>query len=355
MPSPENRYFTNFQRCEFTQLTIYQPTDGNVVHGSRDAFELLIQYIADNPSRFETMGTARPLFEIARSQFNVEPFIDGFAIYTEEVIADLFPSLKPELVSDLINAHLHEHFIREHPVLGVVDPIADPHLSLFRHQVTSVANAIAQCPPSPLVGTCPPGFPQCQPCKPASVMRYRSLTNIPSKSYIFASVPHPYSFLSYLHQKSNLDARFVRDSEREEWISSVTSGIVDKRTGGYQRLQTLTDFINSQATIVFGGKMPSGLWQTWEELDPEGLESALGFQIETLSESAVEEDPPTVTATSIAIMAKAKERVLSQAPESGRDMVESWNLAWTELWYFLRTLQRHRKSEHLDIVGSFSF
>jgi hypothetical protein len=134
----------------------------------------------------------------------------------------------------------------------------------------------------------------------------------------------------------------------------VTAGVVDKRTGGYQRIQTLKEFINSDSAIVFSGKLPSGIWQTWEELDLEGLESMLGFQIETLSEPN-EKDSNSVTSDANAALAKPKERVLAQASESGRDMVESWNLAWTELWYYLRALQRHRKSEHLDIVGSFSF
>jgi hypothetical protein len=356
MPNLENRYFANLQRCEFTQLTIYQPTGDHVVHGAREAFELFIQYIVDNPSRFDSMSTSRPLSEIARSQFNVEPSLDGFATYSEEIVADLFPGLKSSLLSPLINAHLHEHFIREHSVLAIIDPIPDTRLNLFRHQITSLANIIAQCPSSPLAGSCPPGLgvSRCKPCNSASVLRYRALTNIPPNSYILTAVPHPYTFLSYVHQKSSLDARFVRDSEREEWISSVTAGVVDKRTGGYQRIQTLKEFINSDSAIVFSGKLPSGIWQTWEELDLEGLESMLGFQIQTLSEPN-EKDSNSVTSDANPGLAKTKERVLAQAAESGRDMVESWNLAWTELWYYLRALQRHRKSEHLDIVGSFSF
>src|SRR5271170_636079 len=354
MPNLENRYFANLQRCEFTQLTMYQPTDDHVVHGTREAFELLIQHIVDNPSRFDSMSTSRPLFEVAMSQFNIEPSLDGFATYYEEIVADLFPGLKSNLLSHLINAHLHEHFIREHSVLAIIDPILDSRLTLFRRQITSIANVIAQCPSSPLAGSCPPGVSRCTPCKSASVLRYRALINVPPNSYILTAVPHPYSFLSYVHQKSSLDARFVRDSEREEWISSVTSGVVDKRTGGYQRIQTLKEFINSESAIVFGGKLPSGIWQTWEELDLEVLESTLGFQIETIPETS-ERDSKAVTSDSKAVMAKAKELVLSQASESGRDMVESWNLAWTELWYYLRALQRHRKSEHLHIVGSFSF
>ena len=355
MPNLGNRYFATFQRCEFAQLTIYQPTDEHVVHGSRDAFELLIQYIVDNPSTFDSMGETRSLFEIARSQVKVEPSLNGFATYSEDVVGNLFPGLKSDLVSHLINAHLHEHFLREHPVVGIIDPIPDPHLTLFRNQITSLANTVSQCPLSPVAGSCPPGSSRCQPCKPASVMRYPALTNIPSNSYILTAVPHPYSFLSYLHQKSSLDARFVRDSEREEWISSVTSGVFAKHTGGYQRIQMLKDCINTESSIVFGGNLPSGLWQTWEELDLEAFESTLGFQVETLSETPIETDPRSVTTIPNALMAKAKERVLSQAPETRRDMVESWNLAWTELWYYLRALQRHRKSEHLDMVGSFSF
>ena len=50
-----------------------------------------------------------------------------------------------------------------------------------------------------------------------------------------------------------------------------------------------------------------------------------------------------------------EDQVLSHSTENSRDMVESWNLAWTELWYFIRALQRRRKSEQLDVLGSFGF
>ena len=355
MPSLENKYFTNLQRCQFTRLTIYQPMDDLVVHGSREDFELLIQYVVDDSSWFDATSTTRPLTEIARSRFNVEPSLDGFATYSEETVAEIFPELKPNRLSLLINAHLHEHFIRQHRVLAIVDPITDTRLSLFRDQITALANSIARCPSTPLAGSCPAGISQCKPCKPASVMRYRTLANVAPKSYILSAIPHPYSFLSYVHQKSSLDARFVRDSKRDEWISSITAGMVDKRTGGYQRIQTLKEFIHSDSAVVFDGKLPRGVWQTWEEFDLEGIESTLGFQIATLAETLNQKDSKSVMTDSKAVIANAQESILSQASETERDMVESWNLAWTELWYYLRALQRHRKSERLDIVGSFSF
>ena len=286
-----------------------------------------------------------------RTQFNVQPSLEGIATYSAAAVAELFPTLKSNLLSSLINAHLHEHFLREHSVLAIVDPIEDSRVNLFRQQVMSLANSIATCPSSPIVGSCPPNLPRCKPCKHISVVPFHSLAKVPHDAYVIGTVPHPFTFLSYVNQKSSLDPRFVRDTQRDNWVISVTSEIVDKGTGGFQRIQTLKKFVEADATNAFDSNIPHGIWQTWEEVDLEGLEPSLGFHVKAsqhVNKGSRGGDLSSIPFTT-------RDHVLSHNTDNSRDMVESWNLAWTELWYFIRALQRRRKSEQLDLFGSFGF
>jgi len=111
----------------------------------------------------------------------------------------------------------------------------------------------------------------------------------------------------------------------------------------------LKEFVKTDSAAMFGPKVPSGIWQTWEELDFDGLESTLGFLCDV--DLRVEKDDFTHANDISSVIVTVKDRVLSSGLESTRDMVESWNLAWTELWYFIRAMQRRRKSEQLNSLS----
>jgi hypothetical protein len=133
-------------------------------------------------------------------------------------------------------------------------------------------------------------------------------------------------------------------------VSALTADLVDKRSGGYQRLQLLEEFIDSPSIFRADAKINRGIWQIWEEAEMDGVQSVLGFLVD-MKASSGDEAARDVEDSSVLI---AKERVLLQGPESNRDVVESWNLAWTELWYFIRALRVRRKAE-LRIIEGVSF
>ena len=351
MPSLGDIQFIDLQRCNFHQLTAYRSTGERVIHGSKEYFEDIVQRVAQDPKNSdETVEILSP-FDSLRSSFNVRLSLEGIADYSHASVTQQFPTLKSSLLPDLINAHLHEHFLREHPALVVIDPIEDSRSNLFRQEMTSLANVIATCPLSPVPRSCPAGIGRCTPCKSGSVTRYRSLANIPHNAYIFGAIPHPLTYLSYIHQKSELSPRLVIDTRREEWVLSVTADMMGKHNGGYQRIQMLKDFIRSDSSAVSDLKEPSGFWQIWEEIDLGGLPSILGFTVDINKINLASKS----SADSNSVALTAREHVLSPAPDSMRDMVESWNLAWSELWYFVRAGQWHRISEQLDMMGSFAF
>jgi hypothetical protein len=349
MLSPEDSQFLLLQTSKLGELTTYATTGDQVIHGSRPEFQRVIQYITSDIENFNTGSSDRSVFDVDDSLFVVHPALERIATYSEAAVARLYPTLKSMQLPSLINAHLHEHFLRTHSVLAVLDPVETSRLTLFHQRAANLAKSIAACPVSPLPGTCPPGLDRCKPCKPGTVVLSRSLERIPRNAFLLATVPHPYTFLSYVQQNTNLGARFVRGTRRDEWLQSVTSDAVDKRIGGYQRMEYLKSYIQSAGALSDAIKI-HGFWQIWEE-ESEGLSLMLGFQVlaprkSQNVEKAAQEDP---------IAFAAKERVLTQGPESGRDMVESWNLAYTELWYFLKTIQRRRKSEWLEVSGSAAF
>jgi hypothetical protein len=349
MPTLGNLQFRHFRMCEFGKLTLYLSSGEQVLHGTRQEYEQVIVYVLNNPSEFDSASAGRPISQIAPPLFNVQETLEGIATYSESNVGRLFPSLRSTALPSLINVHLHEHFLREHPVLAVIDPTDGTHLNLFRQRATSFANLLAVCPPSPLAGTCPPGLPLCKPCKSGSVVRFRSLAKIPHNAYMLVTVPHPFTFLSYVHQKSDLEAGFVRDTRRDDWVVALTTDIMDKHTGGYQRIQKLKEYVMSDLGTV-NVEVPLGIWETWEESDFEELQMMLGFKVDSEVLRVVGYGGTISERTAVAFA--AKERVLSPTPENSRDMAESWNLAWAELWYFIRALQWRRKSE-LDLIGNF--
>ena len=114
-------------------------------------------------------------------------------------------------------------------------------------------------------------------------------------------------------------------------------------------MQTLKEFVKTDSAATYCAKIPSGIWQTWEELDFDGLESTLGFRCDV--NIRAEKDDLSHANELSSVIGTVKDRVLSSGLESTRDMVESWNLAWTELWYFIRVMHRRRKSEQLNSLS----
>lgn len=343
MPLSHEYHFEELLQCNFGPLTAYQNTGENIIHGNSQDFEKVVQAL----SKLDEMDRDTSALDLLPSLFNIQASLDGLATYSEEVVKQLFPAVTSDILPSLINVHLHEHFLRTHSFLAVLDPIESSQHDLFRRRSMSIAEMIARCPSSPLAGKCPPNIPQCKPCKPLPVKKIPSLASLPDNAFIFGPVPHPLTLLSYLHDKSKLDPGFIRNTPRDDWLNSVTRDVVDRRMGGFQRMQCLLEYVNPHARVTGKAKIPGGYWQIWEEPDWDGLGLALGFRV-AITEEATGQDEENLKFAVIS----AKERVLLQSTESGRDVVEAWNLAWTELWYYIRALQRRQRSYQLDLRGT---
>lgn len=334
MPAHDDVKFENLLQCSYSALTVYKSSGEHICHGEKAAYEKLIQTFVDSPSSFKTKSQTSLLYEIIPSVFKVEDVLQGVAIYSEVEVAEHFPTLKKSpLLPSLINTHLHEHFLKLHPILAVIDPTDSS--DFFGNNPTALAARVAQCPTSPFPGSCPPGMSPCKSCKSASLVRYHSLSRLPKYSFFFAAVPHPYTVLSLSHSKRNLDSHLIRETRRDDWVVRLTDHVVESHSGSYQRTQFIKDVAGRGPASVKAG-LPDGVWQIWEEPDVSYLPWALGFEIEDIG--LLVNDLRKGDGDN-EFISETRKRVLSSTPERTRDAVELWNLAWAELWYFVRAIK----------------
>src|SRR5579862_460934 len=231
MPSPGDQVFENLRRCKYGALTIYKSSEDHICHGGKAAYEVLVQAIIDKPPPLQTsLPPPSPIDHFA-SLFTIAPALKSVAIYSDFEMSKLPMDLKSRSISSLINTHLHEHFLRTHPVLAVISP-PGPRLAIFRNYPEALAQAVAQCPKSLFAGTCPPGLPHCKPCKPATVAFYRSFSHLPENTFHFATIPHPYTVLAQNHGILKLDPHLIRETRRDDWILSISEGFLERRSGG---------------------------------------------------------------------------------------------------------------------------
>jgi hypothetical protein len=309
----------DLRRCNYNVLTVYESMEEYICHGDKESYTALIQSFLDDRASIKMTA----LIQQFPSKFRVAPALKGISIYSNINLSRYSSELKSQPLSSMINIHLHEHFLEMHPTFAIVHPL-EPQLIIFRSQSEALARCVAQCPTGPFAGTCPPSFPDCKPCKPATIANYDSLEKVPKHSYVFATLPHPFSVTVQKKNSLSADPRVLRETKRDDWIESVSEGLTERHAGAYQRTQRLKDVISSPV---------HGVWQIWEDFNPSSLSWTLGFQLEESKWSVLGDKGKNIENE---LLTAARQQVLSHSPDRDRDALELWNLAWTELWYFVR-------------------
>ena len=226
--------------------------------------------------------------------------------------------------------------------------------------------------------SCPPNKPKCQPCVSMQRMRittppvYRNASDL----FTIATVPHPFTLQSLIHDKDNIDMPFIRrKTSRDTFVLSCTKELLGTGISSFARLARFKDAV--------AGDFAQGhsLWLTAEtpfkvenEKDLEDLDWAFGFTIprqplkDGKSETPVpgperrppppkqEFDGPQPTdsqlETQASLLAKAKAYIVKGVGNDGkkkegkvREVTEAWNLADTEAWKFVRAFNARRTME----------
>lgn len=248
-----------------------------------------------------------------------------------------------------------------------------------------LAQNISKCPISPIASSCPPNRPKCTPCVASKGMEIKTPQGCPNitaitdkddpKVFTIGTVPHPYTMTSLLHGKGAPPdyARFIRrETKRDSWITAALKGLLADGYPATSRLVWLKKAIaselgSSRSIWMLGERPPDGDSQK----DLEDIEFTLGFKLPKEKEVLVdgksknpvpgpnEPHPDLLKGTATdselqfqdTLIGQAK-AVLRQSEDGGmkkaradRSIVESWNLADTEIWKFVRAWNARKRIE----------
>lgn len=320
---------------------------------------------------------------VPKDTFRVDPLHEGVAFYSSANIVHKYKGLAEKLQSSdiesraegmemlpqLIKSHLHMTWQNTFSSgIAVLKPLQE-HTTSLVFTGTELARNLSQCTESPFPASCPPNKDRCRPC----VSSHPMLLTVPpvfrntSTLFTIGIVPHPYTLASLAHQTDALTVRFVRrETKRDEWIMAASKELLGTGLSSYARLVHMKDAIASD----YGSS--HSFWLTGERTDDpswrEDLAWVFGFPIpsEPASDGHSETPvpgperrppPPKPEGNVPAPVALEKERILieksrTQLKEGGtsktnqaKEVIESWNLADTELWRFVRAFAARRRVE----------
>ena len=316
----EDASMNYLRQCSFAQLGFFSNVKNGVFFGSGQDCEDVVTFLTMSrtrglrdalvPGALATIYPAR--FKVRRTR--------SLAHYTEEV----------EDLPTLMSTHLHEHFLRSHSALLVLDPLDKGALSL---SIMELATSLSQCPTSSSSYPCPPHLEDCSPCQPLDVSVVQSLeqaTDSPN-SFCFVSVPHPLTYLALRHRSFKfMEAPFlIRETTRDGYLRAIGASVAPKWAGAMQIAQIFTAYIKQSSTWA------SSAWVTWEEdeADFDLIVSLVGFSFPRQSTSM---SPFTSYDETVDLLAAARKALLEHKK---REMIESWNMDSTEFWHYVRSFQ----------------
>lgn len=285
---------------------------------------------------------------------------DSLAIYDQARLEKDYPKIAEEMAADrprglltldrLINAHLHVMWQNVFSDgIAVLKPHAD-HTDEMVADAMELANLLAQCPDSPVPGSCPPNYPSCSGCKPGNV-KISTPEQYSNASTLFSigTVPHPYTLATLRDMRDSVDVDWIRKQARDPWLSAVTKDDLGAEVGGGARVRRLKEIMAGEPSSP-----AHSIWLTAEKEPPAGLHWYLGF---VLPEN-VKAEPAEGKEEGISAEAEREREILKKAVRmSGssdegdvrvREAIEAWNLADTEAWKFARAFLARRAVERME-------
>ncbi|PVH94338.1 hypothetical protein DM02DRAFT_194222 [Periconia macrospinosa] len=324
---------------------------------------------------------------LAPEDVNVDTTKNGIAYYSKHVLGKKYGgksravvekmsnSTYPEgleLLSNLINAHLHLTFQETYPEgISIVKPLPE-HTTALMYEAIDIARNLTQCPTSPMPKSCPPNRQNCKYCDPAHPMKMQlqpALVNS-TKQYTIGTVPHPYTLTSLHYSRDSITPQFLRNEakDRNMWLTALTDKIAAE---GHSEQYRLVDF----KTLVAARDKPShSLWLTAERVEQTDLNWIFGFNLPQASYTKAEPPPntpqelvlsprpgnpspiPDVKVPEERWIMNEEERlkkarnVLKSKDKNDVSVVEAteqWNMADAEAWRFARAFAARRRMERV--------
>ncbi|EMC94908.1 hypothetical protein BAUCODRAFT_25065 [Baudoinia panamericana UAMH 10762] len=386
---------TFLRRGEYPELTRYEGLENGIFIGSRDAIDSAIKAAIAEP----TIKTKKSVVEaLPGKAFRIDSNNGGIAFYSTGTIKEKYSAISAKLsnpsligeglamLTELINSHLHTIWQNTFSSgIAVLKPLPE-HSTAMIEPALDLARNLTQCAASPIPASCPPNRPRCKPCV-SDRMQIHTPPVFRNTSTLFtiATVPHPYTMTSLLHERDDLSVRFVRrETARDQWITAATKELLGTGLSSFSRLVSVKDAVASDYGAAHS------LWLTAErppdktsEKDLEELDFIFGFTLpRTPTEDGKSEDPvprpnrekpPSLPPTDFgegmvlsgpqlekerSLLERAK-MLLRRAGSTRqivgkqssnpaarmRGVVEAWNLADTEAWKFVRAFNARRRLE----------
>lgn len=371
----DDPFLVMLRRGEYPKLTRYSPLRNGMYVGEKDAINAAAKAALNDPAKLKKASSMTDA--IPEDMLAVEKDGDAIALYDLETVKTNYKDVAKKLedktsvdglrsLTQLMNAHLHSVWQNTFEEGVVVVMPVPAHMTALTEEAIDIARNLTQCSESPMPASHPPNR-KYKPCVASTPMRLKLLPVFRNSSTLFSigTVPHPYTFLSLIHQRDALNARFLRREvkDRDNWLVSVTKELLGAGKSASSRISHFKEAVASER-----GSRHS-LWLTAERESQKDLNWIFGFTLPNAppddgkSETPVpgpERRPPPPKAEGPApterelgmereLLRKARDAVKSKAKEMVRvrGAVEAWNIADTEAWRFARAFSARRRMERL--------
>ncbi len=375
------------RKGEYPTLTRYKDLEDALYVGTKEAVEKLLNTAMD----MSDLAHASTLLDaVPKEAITVDPSHDGIAFYGTSTIAGKYPLIHAKLQDDetrpdgtamlpsLINSHLHmtwQNWFTDG--ISVLKPLAQNTTAMIQPGI-DIATNLSACAHSPIPSSCPPNRPHCSPCISSLPPRIITLPVYRNKSTIFniATVPHPFTIQTLIHNKDSMDLRYLRrNTTRDTWLMAASKELLGTGISSFARLAPLKETVASEYGVS------RSLWITAEDppdladaSDHEELNWYFGFDIagprlkDGHSETPVpgperrppppkqEFDGPVPTEDQLERQVKltkgggyfvksSESRIGRQETIAKRQAFEAWNMADAEIWKFVRAFGARRAVE----------
>lgn len=392
MAEHENPMLAFLRRQEYPQLSRVGGLNSGLFFGDSAAVEGAIKKLVNSPLLKNVTANKDKIAAAATKDGGavvnlLEPAdiakdtkANGIAYYSTDVISKSYKTVADKLtnttqaeglnlLSSLINSHLHLTFLEQHPEgLAIAQPLPEHTTSLIEPSI-DIARNLTQCPSSPMPKSCPPNRPKCVPCSSKNAPKLQLFPEYvnTTKFFTIGTVPHPYTINSLHYTRDNLDVSFLRNNaKRNLWLQTLTAKSLGPTHSESYRLLQFKELVAASPAHT--------LWLTAEHTSKDDLDWIFGFELPTRSAPPAKEpsspseqsdlilfprppypapvpgvDVPDSIWTEKEKLRLVKARDAIQSKDRFMrgivDAVEQWNLADTEAWRFARAFSARRRVE----------
>ncbi|KFY46363.1 hypothetical protein V495_02533, partial [Pseudogymnoascus sp. VKM F-4514 (FW-929)] len=357
---------------EFASLTRFDKLSNGLYVGSKADVAAALKAALADPD----ISKAKEISDVVpKGTFKVDESPKSIAYYAMDVVKAKYPKIAEELpvstskgmrlLNRLINAHLHNNWrTLFSDGIAVIKPIRT-HMTAIVEPAVQLAEYLAQCPPSPIMSSCPPNNKNCKPCVASTPMRIHTPPHFRnnSKVYTIGVVPHPWTTTSSDAFTKAIDVPFIRRrSTRDHWLIQATKQILGTGVSTSPRLVKFKEAVASPYGAAHS------VWFTAEKDYPDDIDWHFGFVVprsganDGKSQTPVPgperrpadpaRDPLDGVMPSKKELAKERElleyaKMFGTTPEQQRLIraVEAWNLGDAEAWRFARAFMARRTME----------